>query len=70
MVGYRKVIIRTFKPDVFAFIGNSHISAIKPLDFLEVLRFIEKCGTLEKLGRCDTVAPIFFIVRLSWAECE
>ncbi|ELO4351928.1 tyrosine-type recombinase/integrase, partial [Escherichia coli] len=47
-VAYREEIIKTFEQDVFPFIGKRHISEIKPLELLEVLRRIEKRGALEK----------------------
>ncbi len=47
-VAYREEIIKTFKKDVFPFIGKRPISEIKQLELLEVLRQIEKRVALEK----------------------
>ncbi|HCE8950197.1 tyrosine-type recombinase/integrase [Morganella morganii] len=58
-LNYKNEIIRTFKNDVFPYIGSLVISDINPLDLLDVLKKIEKRGALEKARkvrqRCSEV---------------
>ncbi|MCV6022036.1 integrase, partial [Escherichia coli] len=52
-------IIDTFEKDIFPHTGRRPIGDIKPMDWLEILRRLEKRGALEKMRkvrqRCNEV---------------
>ncbi|EPB0121001.1 tyrosine-type recombinase/integrase [Providencia stuartii] len=50
-VGYRDDMMDAFEKDVFPYIGNRPIAEIKPMELLEVLSIMEKCGATEKLKK-------------------
>ncbi len=56
---YRDEIIDTFEKDIFPHTGRRPIVDIKPMDWLEILRRLEKRGALEKMRkvrqRCNEV---------------
>lgn len=56
---YREEIIDTFEKDIFPHTGRRPIVDIKPMDWLEILRRLEKRGALEKMRkvrqRCNEV---------------
>ena len=56
---YREEIIDTFEKDIFPRTGRRPIVDIKPMDWLEILRRLEKRGALEKMRkvrqRCNEV---------------
>ncbi|WP_449576628.1 tyrosine-type recombinase/integrase [Lelliottia nimipressuralis] len=48
---YRDEILDTFEKDIFPYTGRRPIVDMKPMDWLEILRRIEKRGALEKMRK-------------------
>lgn len=48
---YRDEILDTFEKDIFPYTGRRPIIDMKPMDWLEILRRIEKRGALEKMRK-------------------
>lgn len=51
VTGYASDIMEMFQNDIFPYVGARLVSEIKPLELLNVLRKIEKRGTLEKMRK-------------------
>lgn len=65
--GYASDIMEAFKNDIFPYVGTRPVGEIKPLELLNVLCKIEKGGALEKMRKCDSVAPKCFATQLQLA---
>lgn len=57
--GYASDIMEAFRNDIFSYVRKRSIAEIKPLELLNVMRKMEKCGALEKMEkvrqRCSKV---------------